>query len=133
MKQKVGAAGRKEPPNLPKIKATMQDAIEKHLTEHYGSRRPPTNTATILALILELDRSHIPFPDRRVVAEYANCSVWGVDSAVNTSLSRGLIKKEVELAQGHNRVRENVVQLVFLKPTQLLRQIAGQTLKDRVA
>jgi hypothetical protein len=110
---------------LPRVSAQLRDTIQDFITETYNSKRPPTVAATILGLIIELSHKRQPFPTRATVAEFANCSIFTVDSTISQCLQRGLITESVETVEGNVQKRESIIRHRYYTPTKRLLMAAG--------
>lgn len=107
-------------PKLPRLDPTVVDAIEKFLMDAYGMKRPPTSAAIVLALAVALHENDQAWPVRRLVAELAGCTVFGVDAALSVQLDRGLIEETVRTSKGNVQRRESIVRSRYYKPSQQL-------------
>jgi hypothetical protein len=81
----------------------------KAYLEQFDPRRPPVVAAPLLALIVELYRKGLPFPTRQEAAELVGGTKNGIDSALSTAMSRGLISCQLRQAPGHVARRESVI------------------------
>lgn len=92
----------------PYLRLDLADAIEAWMIGRYAMRRPPAVAARVLAMICDLHAAQAPFPQRTHVAHVAGCTIFGVDVALNTALTRGDITLESRLAPGFIAARESV-------------------------
>jgi hypothetical protein len=115
-------------PPMPRIDKQLVQAIEAYLIEAFEIKRPPIQTAKLLALIVQLEEKHIPFPRPRTVASRAiGGSKFGMDVALNTALARGLITQEMTTTYAtENNQREGVIRHRIYKPTAKLLQGIGR-------
>lgn len=99
------------PAQIPAVDPQVCAAISDYLQEHYDSKRPPEVAAAMLALVLELHRTHRPFPPRAdVVRAFGLSGPYGLDAAIYTALSRQLITQEMIVADGYTQRREGINQ-----------------------
>jgi hypothetical protein len=92
------------------VHGSIIDAVHDYQTQTFEMKRPPLVSSHILALIVLLHKQRREFPTRHFVAEQLGCSVWGVDSAINTAKVRCLIETHMTTAPGSIQRRENVTE-----------------------
>jgi hypothetical protein len=115
------------PPTLPRTDPYMVDAIQGYLMDKWGAFRPPTMAANLLALIVELERVDAPFPHRKHASQYLNCSVFGLDAALSTALTRELITLEVRVGPGNIASRPSITHARHFHPTEDLLSVARRS------
>lgn len=99
-------------------------AIEGWLVQRYGMRRPPVVAARLLAMICDLHAIQAPFPQRAYACTVIGSSIYGVDVALNTALTRGDVTLESRLAPGHITARESVLRHRHYTPSAELQALA---------
>ena len=90
------------------LRRDLAHAIEMWMRDRHNMRRPPVVASGILAMICDLHAAQQPFPQRSHVAAVVGCTIYGVDVALNTALTRGDIVLESRLAPGFIAARESV-------------------------
>lgn len=98
--------------------------IEAWLQQRYGMRRPPVVAGRLLAMLCDLHDANAPFPQRAYVCTVIGCSIYGVDVALNTALTRGDLSFETRLAPGHIAARESVLRHRYYAPSGELASLA---------
>lgn len=104
----------------------LVDLVENFLHEKYPSRKRALVSASVLALILELDELKKPFPPRQQVADALNCSIFGVDAAISVALGRGLLSVEIKVLQGNVEQRDSAIRERYLIPSARLRGVVAR-------
>ena len=82
---------------IPKIRQDVIDGLAEYLCTipQYAPRRQPVVSAALLALTVELHDRDMDFPQRSAVAKHLDCSEDGVNSALATRITQGLITCEI--------------------------------------
>lgn len=112
---------------LPRVPRASAAAILDFLQAKYAIKRPPLQTASLLAFICELHKRGLPFPTRQEASEHIGMSVFGIDGAIAAALARGLITLEIEVQEGNIARREGVVKFRHYVPSpELLSQIGSK-------
>ena len=95
----AASAAHREPP-LPKLPQSAILAMQNFLQSEYGSRRTPSTAAPLFVLMVELHRTHQPWPTRSRVARHIGVdSPFGIDCAIRTALERALISEQIDITQ----------------------------------
>jgi hypothetical protein len=116
-----------EGPPMPRLDRQLEHAITDYLIEAFEIKRPPVQTARLLALIIQLEEKHIPFPPRVVAARAIGGSKFGLDVAISMSLARGLIAQEMTTTHTvKNNQRDGAIRHRLYRPTAKLLQGIGR-------
>jgi hypothetical protein len=112
-------------PRLPKVSPAVVDAIVDMLVSEQNILRPPEKAAALLGLIVELHKTHEPFPQREEVARHIDASVATVDAALSTRLNEGYITQAIETTQGNVQRRNSARRLRFYIPSPALIKVVS--------
>lgn len=113
-------------PALPRISHFLVDEIQTFLTTRWWTKRPPDVSARTLALVVELWRHSMPFPERQHAADELNCTRWGIDAAITLALGRELISIHVETPWREDRGAIGVFRMKYYIPCQELVDLAAR-------
>jgi hypothetical protein len=117
---------RAESRTLPRVNPFVVDAMMEMLMADSGATKPPEQAATLLALLVELDKLGEPIPTREVMAQVlgGSKSKYTVDAIVSSKIEDGYLQLVVETTHGNVSNRSSSRKQKYLVPSKRVKSVA---------